>query len=125
MDVIHQLKDVALKTFLGILRASADQDARFQTQLTVSVNSETKPVVLIGTAHRKIEDGWCAAVLNPDPDLRDELLQEQSALNHMKLLVAKRCDAAVNLWVDAYKPDPVSMGERYRASVSRPAKYAI
>ena len=87
---------------------------------------EVKPLLLIGNAHSKIEDGHCIAVLNPDMELVDSLVAgcgyERSTL---KWEVAKRCDVALDVWIDAYKTDGVFVGTRYRSRNPQPAKFAV
>jgi hypothetical protein len=125
MNIIDQLKETATRVFLGVLPVSADHSAPFKAQITIKVNGEVKPVVLIGTAHSKVEDGNVTVVLNPDPLLRDQLLREHGALMHLKKMLSQRCDAALTIWIDAYKNNRVLKGERYLARQMMPAKYVV
>ena len=73
MNTIEQLKQLAVKTFAAILPFSADSCSPFKMMTTIQIDGEVKPVLLAGVAHGKIEDGHIMAVLNPDPDLADEI----------------------------------------------------
>jgi len=125
MDIINHLNEVATHVFLGVLPVSADDSAPFKMQMTIQVDGEVKPVVIVGTAHGRIEDGNCTAVLNPDPVLRDQLLRQPGAIMHFKKMLRGRCDAAITVWVDAYQNNRVLKGERYLARLLMPAKFEV
>jgi hypothetical protein len=43
--------------------------APFKALITVEIDGEHKPLLLVGTVHSRVEDGSCIAILNPDPEL--------------------------------------------------------
>ena len=126
MDVVETVKQVAVSFFRSILPFSAAHNGTFKALLSVRVGDEVKPLLLIGNAHSKIEDGHCIAVLNPDMELVDSLVAgcgyERSTL---KWEGAKRCGVALDVWIDAYKTDGVFVGTRYRSRNPQPAKFAV
>jgi hypothetical protein len=112
--------------FLAIPDASAGNQAPFKGLFTVEIDGEHKPLLLFGTAHSRVEDGHITAVLNPDASLVERL---QGGCGYsaaiLKEIIAKRCDAAVSLWIDAYKNNRVLVGARYRNRISTPAKFNV
>jgi hypothetical protein len=92
----------------------------------VPVDGEPKPLLIVGTAHGKVADGSCIAILNPDQDLVDKLGGSWGA--HPVIFretVAKKCDLAISLWIDAYKVDGVGKGIIYIAQQPKPAKFLV
>jgi hypothetical protein len=69
MDIKTQIQQAAVKFFLGILYSSTSDQAPFMGLITLELDGEHKPLLIVGTAHSRVEDGSCIAVLNPDPEL--------------------------------------------------------
>ena len=40
-------------------------------------------------------------------------------------MVTKRCDAAVDVWVDGYQDNAVSLMPRYQCRTIKPAKFVV
>lgn len=126
MDVVKQVKEAAVGVFRGILHASADQDGPFRATITLQIDGEEKPLLLVGSAHRKIGDGACVAVLNPDRGLAEDLSAGSGyPAGVLKEIVTGRCDVAIGLWIEDYKARDVRLGARYRAREFKPAKFAV
>ena len=126
MDLVETVKQIAVSFFRSILPFSAAQNGTFKALLSAKVGDEVKPLLLIGNAHSKIEDGHCIAVLNPDKTLVDSIIAGCGYdTGILKWKVAKRCDIALDVWVDAYKTDGVFVGTRYRSRSPQPAKFAV
>ena len=66
MNNIEQIKQVAVSTFLAILKNNAGDNGKFRMLITTKIGDEIKPLLLIGTAHSRVEDGHVRAVLKPD-----------------------------------------------------------
>jgi hypothetical protein len=126
MNTAKHLQQIAVNTFLAILRASDQDHSGFRILITMTVDGEMKPLLMIGTAHGGIEDGHVVAVLNPDQDLCDEL---QACCGYtpfiLKEIVAKRCDMMVHIGVSAYRVNPVDYVTKYQAQVIKPAKFLV
>ena len=125
MNNIEQIKQVAVSTFLAILKNNAGDNGKFRMLLTVKVGDEIKPLLLIGTAHSRVEDGHVLAVLNPDSELCDTLSSSGYYSSLLKEVVGKRCDAALGLWIDAYKKDDACVTGKYLSKTAKPAKFAV
>lgn len=125
MNNIEQIKQVAVSTFLAILKNNAGDNGKFRMLLTVKVGDEIKPMLLLGTAHSRVEDGHVLAVLNPDRELCDTLSSSGYDSSLLKEVVRKGCDAALGLWIDAYQPDSVTVTGKYLAQESKPSKFAV
>ena len=127
MDLTKQIEEVAVSLFLPIVRANTAQNGYFRAVISVSVDGEVKPLLLLGNAHGDKEDGNCAAILNPDRALCDTLNPVHAGSGRiLKELVAGRCDAMVPLWIDAYKKaGGVVRGARYKARKPMPAKFEV
>lgn len=126
MDVVEIVKQAAVSFFRSILPFSAAHNGTFKALLSVRVGEEVKPLLLLGNAHSKIEDGHCIAVLNPDTDIVDSLIAGCAySGGALKWNVAKRCDVALDVWIDVYKEDGVIVGARYRSRNPQQAKFAV
>lgn len=126
MDIVEQIKQTAVNHFLGVLNSSADHNAPFRSLVTTKVGDSIKPLLLIGTAHSKVEDGHCMAFLNPDESLVNELTAGCGyGRMHLKEIVAKRCDLMLDVWIDAYREDGVTITSQYKARNAQPAKFAV
>lgn len=122
MALIHHLEQAAIAGFLPILRAASADVTSFRRLASITVDGETRPLLIMGTAHAQIEDGHCAAVLNPDPELCDRLTAGQ----RMKEMVAGRCDAMVWVWINDYVGvEPVMRGASYVARRAAAPKFVV
>ena len=126
MNIAKQIEQIAVNTFLVILRASTENNSGFRILITTTVDGEMKPLLMIGSAHGGVEDGHVVAVLNPDKELCDEL---QACCGYtpfiLKEIVAKRCDMMVHVGVSAYRDKPVDYVTTYQAQVIKPAKFLV
>ena len=126
MDIQAHIQQAAMQYFLGILHSSAGDQAPFKGLITIEIDGERKPLLLAGTAHSRVEDGSCIAILNPDTEL---IVQVYGGLGGnpaaFKEVVAKRCDFALALWIEAYKDNRVVVGARYRNQTPAPAKCEV
>lgn len=128
MGIVEEIKQAAVSSFRNILRASADHNGRFRMVMTTRAGGADKPLLIVGNAHGVVEDGHCIAILNPDKELVD-LIKPGCAYGKqgLKEIVSKRCDLALDLWIDSYKEPEhaVSVISRYRARQPSPAKFAV
>jgi hypothetical protein len=126
MDIKAHIQQVAVRFFLGILHSSAQDQAPFMALITVEIDGEHKPLLLVGTAHSRVEDGSCIAVLNPDFELVGKLTGGYGANPAIfRETLAKRCDLAIALWIDAYKKDGVGVACTYKNQTPAPAKFSV
>jgi hypothetical protein len=126
MDIKAHIQQAAVKFFLGILHSSAADQPPFKGLITVEVDGEHKPLLLVGTAHSRVEDGSCIAILNPDPELVDKLHGGYGGNPALfKEVIAKRCDMAIILWIEAYKNNRVVVGATYKNRMPAPAKFEV
>ena len=125
MSASAQVEKIAVNLWNNALSVSPDDNGPFKMLVSMKTGDSTKPLLLIGNVHGRIQDGYCIAVLNPDKSLCDELVP--SAYGHKLLteIVAKRCDLMVNIWIDAYKDKPVSSVRRYTTQKAQPSKFAV
>lgn len=122
----RRIEALAVHYFCAVLYASAETCAPFRGLITVPVGEEQKPLLLVGTAHLNKQDGHCIAVLNPDPDLVDQLHGGCGYTTPiLKEIVSKRCDLALDIWIDAYREDGITVTTRYIAQEAKPAKFAV
>ena len=95
-QIAHQLRQLAARQFWSVLPGSPYAHGHFKAVVATEIDGETKPLLLVGSAHRYFDDGYCIAVLNPEQALIDEIppgcAYTDSALREQ---VRKRCDAAV------------------------------
>ena len=126
MNTVEQVKQAAVRHFLGVLPSSAGDNGMFRSMSTMHVGGENKPLLLVGNAHSRVEDGHCIAILNPDQELIDKIhagCAYSSAI--LKEIVAKRCDLALDVWIDAYKADGIYLGPVYKSRNPKPAKFVV
>jgi len=124
MHVIEQIKQVAVAMFSSALSVAPDHDGYFRAMIPFKLGNETKPLLLQGTAHGKIEDGHVVAILNPEHSLLDRRLTGCSRAV-LKDIVTNKCDAALDIWVDAYRENGVTVMTRYRSRNPQPAKFCV
>jgi hypothetical protein len=124
MDIIEQVKEVAVGYLKGVMTIGPDDDATFRMLITTSVDGEAKPLLLLGNAHRKFDDGHCIAILNPDAELVDKLGAGCGCSGfNLKELVTKRCDVMLDVWIQG--DIRATIGSRYRAHSFKPAKFVV
>lgn len=122
----EELKKTAVSVFDSVLKASAAHGGTFRLLITAKVGETEKPLLLIGNAHSDVEDGHVISILNPD----ESLLAEVDAgcaysSDRLKEIVGGKCDAMLELWIDAYKKEGVSELSRYKAREPKAAKFSI
>lgn len=120
-----RIRDIAVDVFKTVLRHCNGEHSTFRMTMTVNVDGEQKPLLILGNAHSAIEDGHVLAVLNPDRDLTKELGAGVGYSTGLKEIVGKRCDCMVDVWVDAYKsPDKqVGVMNTYQARSPSDSKF--
>lgn len=124
-STVERLVSAATDVFLGAL-THADHGGDFKGLFTLNVDGAPKPVLLVGSAHGSHEDGQVTAVLNPDREVIDKL--EPGVGYHgglLKEIVAGKCDAMVNVWIDAYKNNRFTVLEKYTARESVGPKFEV
>ncbi|MCM3609528.1 hypothetical protein M4D49_29060 [Cupriavidus pauculus] len=124
-SMIQRLTDAATDIFLGALKHT-DHGGHFKGLFTLNVDGAPKPVLLVGSAHGSHEDGQVIAVLNPDREVIDRLAPGVAYLGALlKEIVAGKCDAMVQVWIDAYKADRFTVLEKYSARASADSKFDV
>jgi len=124
MELIEEVKDIAVGYLKGVMTIGPDDDATFRILITTTVEGEAKPLLLLGNAHRKFDDGHCIAILNPDAELVDKLGAGcgYSGVN-LKDMVTKRCDVMLDVWVLGERR--ATIGNKYKAHRFQPAKFVV
>ncbi|KFB73747.1 MAG: hypothetical protein AW09_000994 [Candidatus Accumulibacter phosphatis] len=120
---IGQMKTLVAGVLRSVLAASPENNGTFRLVVTTSIGDTSKPVLIVGNAHRRFEDAHGIAVLNPDQRLLDEI-RPGVGYNHgiLKEIVSGRCDAMVDVWLVG---DNVRQGCTYRARQKRPASFMV
>lgn len=127
MKLLTQIEETAVAIFRAVLRANTAPDGYFRAVISFSDRGVVKPLLLLGNAHGLVEDGTCAAILNPDKGLLASLSPANVGSGRvLKERVTGRCDAMVPLWIDAYKDiRPIIRGARYRARRTSAPKFVV
>lgn len=60
--MIDQLQETVTSLFLAVLKVSADHQGTFRLIVTANVDGEEKPLLVVGNAHRHVEDGHVIGV---------------------------------------------------------------
>jgi hypothetical protein len=124
--MIEQLTKIAVDIFKAVLSTSAESGGTFRILITAKIAEEDKPVLLVGNAHSRVEDGHVIAILNPDEAILEKIVAGCSYAQGLLIEeVSGKCDAMVELWVDAYKADGVSQISKYKTRELKPAKFVI
>lgn len=121
------IKEISVKYFTEVLKISASQNGTFRTLLTIPVEEDNKPLLILGNAHSKIEDGHCIAILNPDEDIVEnkKVIAGCSYGNYLKEIVSGKCDLMLEIWIDAYKENGVTIISSYKSKTPKPAKFTV
>ena len=124
--MIENVKQIAVDLFGCILKASADDNGTFKVLVTAKIGDSAKPLLLVGNAHSRIEDGHCIVVLNPNESLFNDVSAGCVYYGDtLKDIVLGKCDLMLELWIDAYKKDSVVEISRYQSREVKPAKFSI
>ena len=126
--MFDKLTKIAVDIFKVVLISSAENGGTFRILITAKVveEEEEKPLLLVGNAHSRIEDGHVIAVFNPDQEILKSLVAGCAyAPGLLKQEVSGKCDAMIELWIDAYKTDGVSKISKYQARQPKPAKFEV
>lgn len=126
MNVVDEIRQIAVSIFYGILYSSAEDNAPFKVLITSKIGEDVKPMLLVGVAHRRVEDGSITAFLNPDRSLVEEVSANAGYDKWaVRDLARRRCDMAVKIWVEAYNKKNFYIQGTYKASKFQPAKFAV
>lgn len=125
MNIVNQVKQLAFKHFVANMESGPDHGGTFRTLTSFVADGESKPLLIVGTTHKKVEDGSCIAILNPDKGLLDSVIAGCSYGNVLKKIVAKRCDLMLYLWIEVYQNNRIVVGDRYKARHFQPAKFSV
>lgn len=126
--MIDQLQETVTSLFLAVLKVSADHQGTFRLIVTANVDGEKKPLLVVGNAHKHVEDGHVIGVLNPVEEIVHSTKVAAGVTYSgglLKEIVAGKCDAMVELWVDAYKNDKVARISSYISRKKQPAKFKV
>lgn len=101
------LAAVAVDVLDALIKHAGDGRGPFRCLTTMFMGSDAVPVLMVGTADGKIEDGEVIAILNPAEDLLERF---QAGVGYhgplLKEIVSGKCDAMVHVWLDAYSKSP-------------------
>jgi len=126
MSIADNVKEIAVNIFKSVLKVSANKGGTFRILITADVEGNEKPLLIVGNAHASFEDGHCIAVLNPDEEVVNEIKGGVAYLGDiLKNKVQGRCDLMLELWIDAYKEDGVSIIKKYESQKDRESKFKI
>ena len=104
---IEALRDAAVGMLDALIKGAGAGRAPFRCLTTIFLEGAAFPAVVVGTADGAVEDGEAIALLNPDQDLLERF--RPGVGYHGGLLggiVSGKCDAMVNIWLDAYSTAP-------------------
>lgn len=124
--MLDELQEAASTIFLSILRSSATQNGQFRLVMNSKIVDAEKPLLIVGHAHSHIEDGHVIAVLNPDKSLTSSnhpIIGASTEL--LKEIVSGKCDAMIELWIDAYKEDGITRMSSYKSRTPMDARYEV
>jgi hypothetical protein len=126
--VIDKLQEAVASLFMAVLKVSAGHHGAFRLMVTVEIDGEEKPLLVVGNAHKDVEDGHAIGVLNPTRELaQGSRVAAGTAYpaDLLKEIVAGQCDAMVEIWVDAYKNNKVSRLSSYKSRTPQHARLEI
>lgn len=124
MELIDQITQLAVGYCRAAMATGPDDNGTFRMLSTIHVAGEAKPLLLLGNANRKYDDGHCIAILNPDAALVDKL-GAGTGYNgtHLKEMVTKRCDVMLDVWVVG--ETRTTIGSKYKAHNFRAANFVV
>jgi len=125
-NLVDNLVQAASGIFLATMKYSEHSGA-FRGLFTLNISGTPKPVLVVGTAHGvPNEDGGFIAVLNPDHELAERLHVNCSyAGGLLKEIVAGKCDAMVEVWIETYRNDKTKVLSKYLARTQSDAKFKV
>lgn len=125
MHSIDQIKQVA-GSMLGCAITTSTVDSQlFRVMTTIHTVDGVKPLLIVGTANGKFEDGGCIAVLNPDQGLIEKIRSGVGySWYNLKMIASRRCDAMIRIRNETFREDGVTISGKYVARRAQPAKFA-
>lgn len=124
MELIEQIKQLAAGYCRAAMAIGPDDNGTFRMLSTIDVAGEAKPLLLLGNAHRKYDDGHCIAILNPDAGLADKLVAGCGYNGiHLKEMVTRRCDVMLDVWIQG--DSRATIGSKYKAHNFRAAQFEV
>lgn len=122
----NQVKEITVDIFNAFIKVNTNGHGIFRHLITIKVNGENKPVLIIGHANSEIGDGHCITILNPEKSLLDKVYVDCCYLGDLlKNVVRGRCDLMLELNIDTYKAIDVSEVSSYKAKVHQPARFVV
>ena len=122
----EKIKEVSTQLFNSVLKISANHQGTFRLVVTLQIDDQSKPLLVVGNAHSEVEDGHCIAVLNPEESLMNEVIAGCAYMGgSLKGIVQGKCDAMVELWIDAYKTDGISEISSYTSREPKDARFKV
>jgi hypothetical protein len=124
MDVTEQLKDTAIMCLGSVVALCTGQGGWFATMSGTVVGDGVVPTLLVGFAElSRVGDGHCAAILNPDKRFMKRIGMYNTLTGaQFKKLVARHCDAAIQVTVDSRLTDSTNVAVKY---VARKPKHIL
>lgn len=121
-----EVERLALEYMSMVIKTSGLADSLFRSVLEINFDGETKPLLLVGHAHPKIEDGHIIAIVNPDISLISQI-NPGCAYNrmHLKEMVSKKCDLMLDLFIEVYKTKKIQHSNHYKQRKSSKPKFKI
>jgi hypothetical protein len=124
--IAQHLQQLAARQFWSVLPGSPYAHGWFKALATVEIDGEVKPLLLVGSAHRHFEDGYCIAVLNPEQALVDEIPPGCAYTNSvLREQVRKRCDAAVLVLFGGGSGQDGSVIGAYTTKTPTPSRFCV
>jgi hypothetical protein len=118
MDLQTRIEKLAFSAFVNAMQLSPE-DGPFRSVMSVDVDGETKPLLLLGMTHRSFGDGRCTAILNPTPDI---LEKASPMVGYSKWDFIGKCDMACYQWIITNGEPHVSGRYTYKARKPQPAR---
>lgn len=113
--------------FKSILSSSFGYQRTFRALITVEIEeNEPKPLLILGNAHSKFDDGHCIAILNPDEEILNKVQAGCAYLGGLlKKIIQGKCDLMVEMWINANDKDGGTVFNSYKSKTSKPAKFKV
>jgi hypothetical protein len=120
-----QIIQFALRIHQAALSISVSNTGLFKGLYSFHFNGRKIPLLLVGNADAKFEDGHCIAILNPSSSVMPQISPGVAYGSDIKKIVSGNCELMLNMFFEHYKEEKTIVNDRYASKAERDIEVVI
>lgn len=105
--VTDAVRAAAVRMLDALIASAGEGRAPFRCLTAIYLDGVAMPMLMVGTADGRVEDGEAIVLLNPDEGLLDRFKPGVGYDGgQLKEIVSGKCDTMLHVWLDAYSKAP-------------------